>query len=377
MVLLISAPKLAQAQSTLTLSTIFPFDIQRLKPPRLEATWKYHQSPFSLTVSSLLTHQGWSETKLSFECKTATLEANTKAQFAFQDFQKAETQLKLNLKDRLAFEGNAQIGSQGLQSGLLKLRLGPNALHISSSAKLVPTGLADERIALNFSRALAQGDLSGSTAFDRKGFREQTLTASSSLTDEWNLSMTSTLTLQGLQSQAFELSTRGERWTLSGSFTVASQGLTSGSISLDGALAELLVQISLDFSGLAWTGLQAMTSGSLGPLSLNLIAMLSPEGPQMVDLDLGGALWGWQAQVGLEILWAELSDIDLRIEVSMSGRVWGFGVESKFEAKPGDFFNVFFKVQRTVLHWDWTLNLEFSREGFDSGSFTLARSWKF
>ncbi len=375
LVLLVSTR--APAQSTLTLATVFPFDAQKLKPPYLEILLKHQQSPLSLIVSTLLTSQGWTEIKLTSEYKSSLLETSIKAELTPRELRGVESKWKLTLKDRLVGEGDLQMSAGRFKSSSVKLRLGPSALNISSSAKFVPAGLTDEKMVLNVSRSFAQGDLSGSTSFDRKGFSEQTLTISNYyLTDDWSLTMASVLTLQGLKSQAFELSTSWDLWSLSAGFTVTSRGPTNGSIALDGAFSELLVQISLEFSGLEWTGLQAMAFGSLRSLSLNLIAMLSSESLQMVTLDLSGPLWGWQAHVVLDLLWTDLSEIDFKADVGFNGELLGFSLENRLSLKFYELLSASVRIQRALSRWTGSFYVEFSSVGLENGSFTLERRWR-
>ncbi|MCS6903641.1 MAG: hypothetical protein NZO41_05140 [Candidatus Bipolaricaulota bacterium] len=363
----------ALAQSTLTLATVFPFDSAQLKPPYAEIVLKHHRAPLTLSLSALLAPQGWRETKFSSEYKAPELEAIAKAEFTPHQLRSAETKWKLIPSDWLTIEGDLQMSVGHFKSSSVKLKLGPSDLNLTSSAKFAPTGLMDERVALNVSRSFDVGDLTASTLLDRQGFREQTLTVSGSLSEWATLSMTATLKRQGLTSQAIELGLSWELWSVSAGVTVTSRGLESESLSLDGMFDGLLLQVSLESSQLAWTSLQMMAVGSLGSLSLNLMAMLSPDGLQMVTLDLSRSLWGWQTQVKLDLMGSDLSDLDLQTEITTNGQLWGLSIESALSLRFYELVSASVRIQRALSRWTGRLVLEFSSEGFSNGSFTLER----
>lgn len=366
----------APAQSTLTLATVFPFDAEQLQPPHAEIVLKHARTPFNLLISALVTPQGWKETKFSSEYKAPWLEASAQTEFTPQELKSAQSKGKLTLKDWLVAEGDLQMGAGHFRSSTLKLRLGPSALNLNGSVKLLPNALVDERLALNVSRSLELGDLHASTLFDRRGFREQTLTVSSSLGELWSLSMTATLRSQGLVSQVLELGLSWELWNASLSVTVTSHGLSSESFSLDGMLNGLLVQISLEFAGWTWTGLQAMVMGTLDALSVNALAMLSPDSVQMVTLELSRSLWGWQTHVKLDLMGSDLSDLDVSTDVTLSGKLWDFSIESALSLRFYEVLSASVRITRVLARWTGSVSLEFSAEGLSNGRLTLERHWQ-
>ncbi|MCS6937290.1 MAG: hypothetical protein NZ610_01340 [Candidatus Bipolaricaulota bacterium] len=371
LVFLVSARALAQ--STLTFATVFPFDSAQLKPPYAEIVLKRHRAPLTLSLSALLTPQGWRETKFSSEYKAPELETTVKADFTPHQLRSAETKWKLIPNSWLAVEGDLQMSVGHFKSSAVKLKFGPSDLNLTSSAKFAPTGLMDERVALNVSRSLELGNLEGSTLFDRHGFREQTLTVSGSLSEWATLSLTATLKRQGLASQAIELGLSWELWSVSASVTVTSRGLESESLSLDGMLAGLLLQVSLESSNLAWRSLQIMALGSLDALLVNALIMLSSDSLQMITLDLSWSLWGWQTQLKLDLMGSDLSDLDLQSEITMGGRLWGLAIESALSLRFYELVSASVRLQRTLSRWTGRLELEFSADGFSNGSFTLER----
>lgn len=377
LLLILLAPALAVAQTTVTLSGALPFDLQGLQAPRFTADWKYQQGPLSLKAGALLTPQGWPETKLSFAYKISTLEASAQAEFTPQELKKAESKFKFALKDVISLESEVNFESYGFKGSSVKLKLGPSALNLSTNAKLTPQGLSEEKVDLNFSLSLGEGDLGGTTSFTKEGFKQQTLSVSSPLEDPWSLTMASTLTLQGLKSQSFEINTRLGDANLSVGFTVESVGITSESLALDVLLGGLFVQLSADFSGLGWTGLQAMAVGSVGSLAVNALAMLSPDSLQLVKIGLGGRLLGFHTEVDLDLSWLELTEIDLRVNLSLSGSWLGFRLASELFIDLGGLLSTKMSVSRPLCDWSFTLELNLSTgSGFASGAVRLERSWK-
>ncbi len=320
------------AQTTLTFTSALPFDLSGFGDLGLEGSWQWQRAPWTVGASATLTPTSFEGAKLSVSYQISQIQASANATLSLEGLKSAETQLKAELSGLVSLENTLSFGRRGFRSGKVTVKLGPSALNISGSAQLTPEGLAAPTGAVNFSLSQEHGDLSGTTNFSAHGFKEQTLSAVGYLDEAWTLTMTSRLTLRGLESESFDVAVT--LWdglaSLSFSATVEGRGITSEGISLDLMLDRLFVQASVDFSGLELSGFQLMANGFLGDFSLDTLVMGSLDGIQFATLTASGELFGFNVSASLDMSAFGLDNLSLSMSRAL-GR-WTFSTEGTFGA---------------------------------------------
>jgi hypothetical protein len=318
------------AQTTLSLSGTLPFDSAGLGTVGVEGNWQWQRDPWTVGTSATLTPQGWDDAKLSLSYTVASIQASANATLVPQGLKSAGTQLKAELTGFLSLENTLSFGRRGFKNGTVTLKLGPNALNITGSARLTPEGLVAPTGALNFSLSQEHGDLSGTTTFSAHGFKQQSLSAVGYIGDDWTLTMTSILATTGLQSESFDLTTTIWDGLLSLSFsaTIEGQGITSEAILLDMMLDQLFVQASLDFVGFELSSFQVMANGFIGDFSLDTLLMGSLEGIQFAQAIISGNLFDFSVSAGLDISVFGLDN--LSVSISRALGPWTLSGESIF-----------------------------------------------
>ncbi len=320
------------AQTTLTFTGSLPFDLSGFGTMSFEGRWQWQRAPWTVGASATLTPQGLESTKLNVSYQVSQIQASANATLSSQGLTSAETQLKAEFSELISLENTLNFGRRGFRNGKITVKLGPSTLNVTGSAQLIPQGIAAPTGTLNFSLSQELGELSGTTTFSAHGFKQQSLSAVGYLSDDWTLTMTSLITTAGFQSESFDLATT--LWdgllSLSFSVTVESLGITSEGISLDVMLDGLLVQASLDFSGLQLSGFQLMANGFLGDLSLDTFVMGDLDGIQFATVTTSGELYGFSVSASLDMSIFGLDNLSLSISRTL-GR-WTLSAEGNLGA---------------------------------------------
>lgn len=319
------------AQTTITLSGTLPFDLSGFGKVALEGNWQWQHLPWTVGASAALTPQGWDDARLSLSYQISNVQASGSATLTPQGLKSAEMHLKTELAGLISVENTLNFGRRGFRNGKITLKLGPNALNVAGNAQFSSAGIIAPTGTLNFSLPQEHGDFSGTTTFTAHGFKQQSLSAVGYLSDDWTLTMTSLLTIGGLQSQSFDLATTLWDGLVSLSFgaTLEGQGITSETISLDLMLEGLFMQASLAFAGLELSGFQIMANGFIGDFSLDTLIMGSLEGLQLAQLMTSGDLFGFGVSLSLDISTWGLDNLSASISRAvgpwtLSGEgIWG------------------------------------------------------
>lgn len=315
------------AQTTLTFTSSLPFDLSGFGTASFEGSWQWQRAPWTVGASAILTPQSFESTKLSVSYQVSQIQASATATLTPNGLTSAETQLKAEFTGLASLENTLNFGRRGFKNGKVTVKLGPSTLNVTGSAQLTPEGIAAPTGNVNFSLSQEVGDLSGTTSFSARGFKQQSLSAVGYLSDDWTLTMTSLITSVGFQSETFDLATT--LWdglmSLSLSATIESRGITSEGISLDLMLDGLFVQASLDFSGLELSGFQLMANGFLGDFSLDAFVMGGFDGIQFATFATSGELFGFSMSASLDLSVFGLDNLSLSLSRAL-GR-WTLSAE--------------------------------------------------
>lgn len=343
-----ASESLLSAQTAINLSGTLPFDMNGFGAVGVEGSWQWQRAPWTIGASAALTtSEGWNDAKLNLSYTGASIQASANATLAPQGLKSAGTQLKAELTELLLLENTLSFGRRGFKNGTITLKLGPSALNVTGSGRLTPEGIAAPTGTFNFSLSEEHGNFSGTTTFSALGFKQQSLSAAGYLGDDWTLTMTSLLTIGGLQSQSFDLATTLWDGLLSLSFsaTIEGQGITGEMISADMILDQLFLQVSLDFYGVELSGLQIMATGFVGDFSLDTLIMAGSEGLQLAQVLASGSLFGFSITGSLDMS--------------------SFGLD-----------NASVSISRSFGPWTFTGESTFGLDGFQEGRLRLSYSWK-